>query len=187
VDPISIIYGLSQFVPGLLRWAGHEKGAEVAERAVQAAKTVTGKDTVEEQIEALKADPELALRYQKTMNDVVIAQLDAETRQLAEINATMRAEAGSSDKYTSRWRPTMGYALTFVWTVQMLAISFVIVFRTELAPAAINALAALSMMWSVALGVLGVAVVKRSQDKQLAAGFSPVGILGSIAKTIVRK
>ncbi len=42
-------------------------------------------------------------------------------------------------------------------------------------------------MWSVALGVLGVAVVKRSEDKQVAAGFSPVGILGSVAKAIIKK
>ena len=51
----------------------------------------------------------------------------------------------------------------------------------------ICALAGLSMIWSVALGVLGVAVVKRSEDKAVSAGFSPVGILGSVAKAITRK
>ena len=187
MDPISIIYGLSQFVPSLLRWAGHDNGAAVAEQAVQAAKVVTGKDTVEEQIEALKASPELAAQYQKTMNDVVIAQFQSEAQQLESINATIRAEALSQDKYTSRWRPTMGYCVTVSWTLQMLACTWVIVFKPEMSAQIINALAGLSMIWSVALAVLGVAVMKRSQDKQVAAGFSPVGLIEQIAKGMGRK
>jgi hypothetical protein len=181
------LYALAQFVPSLLRWAGHENGAAVAEQAVQAAKTLTGKDTIEEQTEALKGNPELALQYQKTMNDVVVAQYEAETKQLAEVNATMRAEAGSSDKYTSRWRPTMGYCLTFTWTLLMLALIKVIVMDTGEAPNIINAVAGLSLMWSVALSVLGIAIAKRSQDKQVAAGFSPIGLIEQIAKGIGRK
>jgi hypothetical protein len=39
----------------------------------------------------------------------------------------------------------------------------------------------------VALAVLGVAVMKRSQDKQVAAGFSPVGLIEQIAKGMGRK
>jgi hypothetical protein len=185
--PVNILYALSRFVPSLLRWAGHENGAEVAEKAVQVAKIITGKDTIEEQIESLKANPELAVQYQKTMNDMVIAQLDAETKQLAEINATMRAEYASNDNYTKRWRPTMGYALTFVWSVQMTALTWVIVMKTEQAAAVLTAMAGLTFMWGIALSVLGVAVAKRSEDKQLAAGFSPVGILGAVAKAFVRK
>jgi len=187
MDPVSVLYGLSQFVPGLLRWAGHDKGAEVADKAVKAVAAITGKDQLEDGIAELKANPELALRFQQTMNDVMIHQIDGEAKELAEINATMRAEYASKDPYIARARPTMMYALTFVWTLQMLAISYVIIFQTQLAPGVINALAALSVMWSVALGVLGVAVVKRSEDKQVAAGFSPVGILGSVAKAIIKK
>jgi len=187
MDPISILYGLSQFVPGLLRWAGHDKGAEVADKAVKAVGAITGKDQLEDGIAELKANPELALRFQQTMNDVMIHQIDGEAKELAEINATMRAEYASNDNYTKRWRPTMGYCLTFTWTVQMTALSWVIVFRTEQAGVVLAAAAGLTALWGVALAVLGVAVAKRSEDKQVAAGFSPVGILGSVAKAIVKK
>lgn len=187
MDPISILYALGQFVPGLLRWAGHDKGAEVADKAVKAVGAITGKDQLEDGMAELKANPELLLKFQQTMNDVMIHQIDAEAKDLAETNATIRAEYAQNDTYTKRWRPTMGYCLTATWTLQMIAITYVIIFRTEMAANLINALGTLSVMWGVALSVLGVAVAKRSEDKQIAAGFSPVGILGSVAKVIGRK
>ncbi len=187
MTPINILYALGQFIPGLLHWAGKDNAADVAQKAMDVAQTITGKDQLEDQLAALKGNPELLVQYQKTMNDTLVAQLQAETQQLEAINATMRAEYASSDSYTRRWRPTMGYALTFVWTTQMTALTWVIIWRTEQAVAILTAMAGLTFMWAFALSLLGVAVVKRSEDKQVAAGFSPVGILGSVAKAIIRK
>ena len=43
MDPITILYGLGQFVPQLLRWAGKDNAAEVADKAVKAVNVITGK------------------------------------------------------------------------------------------------------------------------------------------------
>lgn len=187
MDPIMILYALGQFVPSLLRWAGKDNAAEVAERVVKAADVATGKGRIEDQIEALKANPELLLQFQRSANELVIAQLEAETRQLEAVNATMRAEYASDDPYTKRWRPTMGYAVTFAWVLQMSGIAILIVAKPAEAATVIQALAQLTALWSVALAILGISVVKRSEDKQVASGFEPPGIIGAIAKTFGRK
>jgi hypothetical protein len=187
MDPITILYGLSQFVPQLLRWAGKDNAADVADKAVHAVNVITGKASLDEGMDAIKAHPELLLQYQQIMNEVVIHQLDAETRQLEAINATMRAEYASDDNYTRRWRPTMGYAVTVTWALQMGALSWVIVTDPAQAALVINAMAQLTALWGVALAVLGVAVVKRSEDKQTAAGFEPSGILGAIRNAVSKK
>lgn len=187
MDPITILYGLGQFVPQLLRWAGKDNAAEVADKAVKAVNVITGKQSLEDGMELIKANPELLIKYQQTMNDVILHELDAETRQLEAINATMRAEYGSDDNYTRRWRPTMGYCVTIAWFLQMAAISVTIVKDPTMAATVINAMAQLTALWGVALAILGVAVVKRSEDKQTAAGFEPSGILGSIRNAIGKK
>lgn len=187
MDPITILYGLGQFVPQLLRWAGKDNAADVADKAVKAVNVITGKESLDDGMEALKANPDLLLKYQQTMNDVILAQLDAETRQLEAVNATMRAEYATDDNYTRRWRPTMGYAVTFAWFLQMAAISVTVVRDPTLAATVINAMAQLTALWGVALAILGVAVVKRSEDKQTAAGFEPAGIMGSIGKVFGKK
>ena len=187
MDPITILYGLGQFVPQLLRWAGKDNAAEVADKAVKAVNVITGRESLEDGMEALKANPELMLKYQQTMNDVIIHQLDAETRQLEAVNATMRAEYASDDNYTRRWRPTMGYGVTVAWFMQMAALSWLIVSSPDKVSAVINALAGLTTPWGVALAILGVAVVKRSEDKQTAAGFEPAGILGALRNAVSKK
>lgn len=187
MDPITILYGLGQFVPQLLRWAGKDNAADVADKAVKAVNVITGKESLEDGMEAIKANPELLVKYQQTMNEVIIHQLDADTRQLEAINATMRAEYGSDDNYTKRWRPTMGYAVTVAWFLQMAAISLTIVKDATLAATVINAMAQLTALWGVALAILGVAVVKRSEDKQTSAGFEPTGIIGSIRNVFAGK
>jgi len=187
MDPITILYGLGQFVPQLLRWAGKDNAAEVADKAVKAVNVITGKESLEDGMEAIKANPDLLLKYQQTMNDVIIHQLDADTRALEAVNATMRAEYGSDDNYTKRWRPTMGYAVTIAWFLQMASISLTIVKDPTLAATVINAMAQLTALWGVALAILGVAVVKRSEDKQTAAGFEPAGIMGALRNAVAGK
>lgn len=96
-----------------------------------------------------------------------MTELDSgEARQaLAQINASLRVEARSEDWYVRRWRPTFGYAVAATWTATMAAVSWAIVAEPAQAPTIIAALVNTSPIWGVALGVLGVSVVKRSQDK----------------------
>ncbi len=69
----------------------------------------------------------------------------------------------------------------------MLAISIVIIINPVEAVKLINAMAALGFMWSMALAVLGININKRSQDKQVAVGQSPLGVVGAIVKRIAGK
>lgn len=86
---------------------------------------------------------------------------------LEQINASIRAEVLSTDKYVRRMRPTFGYLMAGTWALQMGALSYVIVFETERAAQLMHGMASLSTIWTVGLSVLGVYVYKRSEDKKL--------------------
>ena len=170
MDPITIALGLAQFVPGLIRWISGDdssKAASVADQVIGVARTVTGKANGGDALAAIKADPALALQLQQSWLAHDLALSQDETRQLAEINATMRAEAASGDRYVRCWRPTFGYAVALTWTATMVAVSWLIIAEPAQAPAVIAALVNTSPIWGIALSVLGVSVVKRSQDKAL--------------------
>lgn len=85
---------------------------------------------------------------------------------LAQINESLRSESRSEDWYVRRWRPTFGYAMALTWVATMGAVAWAVVAEPVQAPIIIAALVNTSPIWGVALGVLGIAVVKRSQDKQ---------------------
>jgi len=143
--------------------------AETASQALGAVKDALAQGTVSP--EAIAE----ANRHIEAMASLETAEARAA---LAEINATIRAETQAGDAYTRRWRPTLGYIVAIAWGAQMLGASYVIVAYPETAAAVLGALAQLFPMWSVALGVLGVAVIKRSDDKRLAAGHAPAPGLG---------
>lgn len=193
MDPVSIIMGLAQFVPTLVRWAKGDKAGAMADKALAVAQAVTGQSDANAALDALQKDPALALQFQQQANQLVIAELDAENKQIEAINTTMRTEAMSGDKYVARWRPTYGYAVTFTWTLQMIVFSFILIYAVVAAPdnattiinAVVAMISAFSMMWGVALSVLGVYVSKRSQDKQVSASQTPPpGLLGAVAQRI---
>ncbi|MCB1557246.1 MAG: ribokinase [Alphaproteobacteria bacterium] len=86
---------------------------------------------------------------------------------LSEVNQSLRAEVASEDPYVRRMRPTFGYLMALTWAAQMLAIAYVMVFRTAESNLVIEAMGSLSMIWTVGLSVLGIYVYKRSEDKRL--------------------
>lgn len=179
---------IAEFVPTITRWFGGDKEASIAESAISAVKKITGVDDERQAIDAIRQNPELQIKLQTEMNKVFVAELEADTKQLEAINETMRAEINSDDPYVRRWRPTMGYTVCATWFVQMAALSIVIVAKPTAAPAIISAMAGLSAMWGVALSILGISVVKRSQDKQVASGQQPIpGVFGAIASRIMGK
>jgi len=124
-------------------------------------------------IEAKRISPEAVAEANRHVETLAKLDTDEARAALGEINATIRAEAAAGDAFTRRWRPTLGYVVALAWGAQMTAASYVVVAHPESAAAVLSALAALFPMWSVALGVLGVAVIKRSDDKRLAAGHAP--------------
>ncbi|MDH5327770.1 MAG: holin family protein [Gammaproteobacteria bacterium] len=141
---------------------------------------------------AIQADPQAALKLREIESNnatelqrIVLAN---ESKQLETVNATMRAEAASADKFTRRWRPTFGYVMAFTWTMQTLLIVvgvlYAIIARPENSGDIITALGtmigALSTQWAVGLSVVGVTAYKRSHDKQVLAGQKPESALGQI-------
>jgi hypothetical protein len=116
-----------------------------------------------------------------------IARIEAERDQvvLSQINATMREETRSEDAYVRRWRPTFGYAVAVTWAVQTGGLTYAVVATPQYAGEILAALSNLSIIWGVALSVLGVNVVKRSQDKAVAAGQAPrAGALAKLAELV---
>jgi len=89
-----------------------------------------------------------------------------QTEALSQVNESLRAEVSSSDAYVRRMRPTFGYLVAITWTAQMLAVAYVIIFKTETASVVVDAVESLSTIWSVALSVLGLYVYKRSEEKR---------------------
>lgn len=85
---------------------------------------------------------------------------------IAQINQSLRAEIASNDKYVRRMRPTFGYLMAITWAAQMLAIAYVITFKTAQAGVVLAAMNSLSAIWAVGLSVLGIYVYKRSEDKR---------------------
>ncbi len=99
---------------------------------------------------------------------------------MSEINQSLRAEAGSSDAYVRRMRPTFGYLMAVTWTAQMLGLAYVVIFETEKAPAVLDGMEALSTIWGVGLSVLGIYVYKRSEEKKTSSPAS----LPSVSKVV---
>ncbi|MEK9846117.1 3TM-type holin, partial [Thalassospira sp.] len=105
-----------------------------------------------------------ANRHTERMAEIELAR-DTET--LKSVNRTIRAEVASEDVFVRRWRPSFGYAVALTWIMTMGAIAYAIILTPLQAPAIIAALVNTSPIWGIALGVLGVSVVKRSADKKI--------------------
>jgi hypothetical protein len=119
-----------------------------------------------------------ANRHLERLSEIEAAR---ETEILQQVNKTMRVEAGSGDAYVRRWRPTFGYIVSLTWALQFAAIAYAMVVTPEYAKELVEAIVALTPAWGIALAVLGVNVVKRSRDKEVAAGVpAQTGLLGKI-------
>jgi len=139
---------------------------------------------------ALAKDPEALAKIQaleqEHVRELRRMTLEAESTRLAQVNRTIRAEVTSEDAYVRRWRPTFGYAVALAWTVQMGGLTYAVVMTPEFAAEILNAITNMSVIWGVALSVLGINVAKRSQDKAVQAGQLPrPGLLDRLAAPLV--
>ncbi len=175
----------SEFAPGIVRHLAGDKAGDVADTVANVARQVTGADDLDEAAAIARADPAVAaqLRLALAETDMSLEQtrLEEETKRLESINKTIRAEASSQDAFVRRWRPMFGYIAGFSWGTQMAALAWVIVATPEYAAEVITAMASLSVIWSVALAVLGVNITARSRDKQVASGQPPpAGLINTV-------
>ncbi|MGR4001278.1 MAG: holin family protein, partial [Alphaproteobacteria bacterium] len=173
---------LEVLLPGLRSLDGSESGGGKAGAAVRALEALRlefsdGAELDTERLEEANRHIEAALRL----------RLEHEQALVAEVNRSLRVEVGSGDGYVRRWRPTFGYAVALAWTVQTGALTWAIVVTPEVAGEILSGLAELSIIWGVALSVLGVGVVKRSHDKEtLSGGARPRSALSALSRTLRR-
>lgn len=110
MDPITIALGLASIAPKIIGWIAGDKAEETASKVLDVAKAVTGQDDAGKAVDAIKADPALALQFQQGLMALELSLAQEDTKRLAEINATMRAEAQSEHWPQWSWRPYWGFA-----------------------------------------------------------------------------
>lgn len=69
---------------------------------------------------------------------------------------------GKNASWENNWRPLFGYSICLTWVLQMGTICWVIWINHPKAEAIIMALVETTSLWSMALGVMGISVVKSS-------------------------
>lgn len=97
IDPISIAFGLAKFAPTIAGWLGGDDAEDVAKKAVDIAREVTGRDDPEEAVSALERDPNLALEYRKA---VLNQKMEFEKLAVADRNSARQREIATED-----WTP----------------------------------------------------------------------------------
>lgn len=91
------------------------------------------------------------------------AEMDDKTLQT--IHETIRQEMVSPDCFVRFWRPAFGYSVALAWLLMMLTICYAVLRDAEHAVDIIAALVETTSLWGIALGVLGISVVKSNSDK----------------------
>ena len=195
--PIPLLISLAQSAataaPAIAGMFDGDDDESTAKKVIDVASRVTGLSDPESAINTMLDDDGFRTEFQQAINPVIIARLENETKRLAETNATMRAELNSNNKFKSYWRPGFGWALLFTWTITMLVFIFVLAYVVIDAPDNLGkvlsgiaqVMGPFSVMWGVALSILGVSISKRSQDKAMVAGHAPaLGFLGAITQRL---
>ncbi|MFI3241503.1 MAG: 3TM-type holin [Alphaproteobacteria bacterium] len=83
------------------------------------------------------------------------------------INQTIQAELKTESMFVKCWRPFFGYCVSVAWVAYMAIICYIVLSNKPNSIDLILAMAETTSLWSMALGVLGISVVKRSSDKRL--------------------
>lgn len=102
MDPISIALALAQFAPTIMKYFGvGQKSIAVAEKTIEIAKQVTGTDSGESAISALKADPALQLKFQE---DLLAQDLEFEKLYYADMANARARDASFIEHGTHNYR-----------------------------------------------------------------------------------
>ncbi|WP_207483113.1 3TM-type holin [Arenibaculum pallidiluteum] len=163
---LPFIAALAPLIPSLIGLAD-DKAGRLAERLVPAVQVLAGSgpSTPQALAAALRADPARLLEAQRMAAETLLALERDETERLRIVNASMQAEAASSDPFVRRMRPFFGYVMALSWGAQMAAASWTIVADPARAGEILRGLAETTALWGLGLAVLGVYVWKRSSEK----------------------
>ena len=71
MDPVTIAFGLAQYAPSIIKWlSGSEKAEEAAQKVIDVARVVTGKQDASEAAEAIQADPAMLMQFRQAMASI---------------------------------------------------------------------------------------------------------------------
>jgi len=194
--PLIAALGVAKLLaPRIGHLFGGKRGEEIATQITDTALTLSGEKDAEQLHHRLLSDPTMLQELTQSMRELEVQILMEETARLTTINQTMQVEAKSDDAYVRRWRPTYGYLTAFAWFAMMVGSSAAIFWTAVKTPAQApviiaalgTALSQSSMLWGIALAVLGVSVHCRSKDKQSRQGNAPQGLLNGLSNILGKK
>lgn len=165
---------------------GTALGGPVGATAGALVASIFGVEATPHEVEkAIHSDPEAAIKLRQLEmengRDLRRMALAAQTARLAEINATYRQELGSEDGYVRRARPTFLYIIAFSVLVEVVLAGLVILVVPDRLSDLATLYGALATPQSIAAGMCGVYLKKRSDDKSVAAtGQTGPGLLSSL-------
>lgn len=170
MEPISIALGLASIAPKIIGWFAGDKAEETANKVLDVAKAVTGQDDAAKAVDAIKADPALALQFQQGLMALELSLAQEDTKRQAEVNATMRAEAQSEHWPQWSWRPFWGFASALAFLVVAILccwLGFDAVKTKDMTAIGMipQLVAAFATLFAIPGAILGVAAWKRGQEK----------------------
>lgn len=161
-------------------------GGPAAGQAASFVAGLLGVNATPEGIVAATENPEMAAKLAQIDADhkekLLSLNLEAETKQLAEVNATMRKELESDNFWKSGWRGGIGWG--FMLSLTSIAMSMAYNIAVDPTLAADDAFMS-TVIWVVVTmgGALGINVRERTKDKMSLRGVKPSTFFDAIKKT----
>jgi hypothetical protein len=123
MEPLSIILGLAQFAPQLIKWVtGNDKASEVAAIAVDVAQKVTGTKSAESAIKQLGLDPAAAAAFADKLQEREADLTKAYLADVGNARAMQVAALQQDDLFSKRFV----YYFAIAWSLfAMLYFAFV--------------------------------------------------------------
>ncbi len=150
---------------------------ETAQKAGQALDDV-GKEIVREEI-----SPEQIAEADRHLVRGRNIDLGLDRKAREQINRDLRQEILAEDKFVRFWRPAFGYSVALAWLLTILTVCYVAIVDGGEAAEIISALMETASLWGLALGVLGVSVVKSTPEKRTKKTKS-AGLLTRVVKKL---
>lgn len=171
------IPGKSNLVTWALRQAAAQLGAsDETPEAISASITAAHPDEVAERLQPVEAAASAEVER-------IRAEADVAKVQLAEVNATIRAEAATRDGWWGTWRTILAYELALecpAWAALMMTLIALGRVADLVAAASV-----LTVWWGARFGVLGVHVWTGSNERQTAITGQPIpGVVGAVIGAI---
>ena len=117
-------------------------------------------------IEKQKISSEKITEVNRHMEKMQELENELDNNTLNQIHQTIRQEMSAEDKFVRFWRPAFGYSVALAWLLTIGTLCYVVLADYPNAEGIINALVETTSLWSVALGVLGIQVVKSAQENK---------------------